>query len=54
MRSFGLTTALPIKSVVNTAHSALTVAIILRLTTMVPGFGYRWAYTWYVARRMSL
>jgi hypothetical protein len=47
MRSFGLSTSLPLKSLVNSAHAVLFVAILLRLITVIPGLGFRWAYTYY-------
>ena len=47
MRGLGLSTALPLKSLVNWAHVILFVAISLRLSTLVPDYGTQWAYTYY-------
>ena len=47
MRSFGLSTNLPLKSLVNYAHTILGVAIGLRLLTLVPGLESQAVYTAY-------
>ena len=47
MRSLGLSTSLPLKSLVNWAHFFLFIGICLRLSTLVPGFAFQWAYTYY-------
>ena len=47
MRDFGLSTNLPLKTLINTAHIVLAVAIVLRLTTLVPGLAFKEVYTAY-------
>ena len=47
MRAFGLSTDHTMKTVINTAHSVLAVAIALRLSTVTPGFAYKEVYTAY-------
>lgn len=47
MRSFGLSTNLPLKTLINSAHIVLAAAIALRLTTLVPGIAYKEVYTTY-------
>ena len=47
MRALGLSTNLPLKSLVNWAHGVLVIAILLRLSTLIPTLERQWCYTYY-------
>ena len=56
MRALGLSTALPLKTLVNWAHTVLFVAICLRLSTLLPDFGFGLGYSWaymYAGRHLT-